>query len=67
VLEPGDAIVRVDGDEAGDPTRLAAPVHDLARGESALWGCGPRGLLDLTHLVPPAVDRPDPDLPACSP
>jgi hypothetical protein len=67
VLEPGETVVRVAGGRVGAPQRLAAPVHDLARAVRTLWSCGPRGLHDLTYLVPPAADRPEIDLPPCTP
>ncbi|MHC4547708.1 MAG: hypothetical protein ACYTEZ_02940 [Planctomycetota bacterium] len=55
VLEPGESLVRVRGKAAGPVARLPDPVHELARGSQRLWSCGPRGLRDLTRLVP----RPD--------
>jgi hypothetical protein len=54
VLEPGESLVRVSDARAGPVTRLPEPTHDLARGGRRLWSCGPRGLCDLTHLVPRA-------------
>jgi hypothetical protein len=52
VLEPGESLVRVHDARSGSATRLPEPAHDLARQRRRLWSCGPRGLCDLTHLVP---------------
>ncbi len=54
VLEPGETLVRVHDGRAEPVTRLPEPAHDLACDRRRLWSCGPRGLCDLTHLVPPA-------------
>jgi hypothetical protein len=54
VLEPGESLVRVHDAHAGPVARLPEPAQDLARHRRRLWSCGPRGLCDLTHLVPPA-------------
>jgi len=67
LLEPGESIVRIHADRVGEAVRLEQPLADLARGERALLGCGPRGLADLTHLVPaPDGEGPAFSLPACT-
>jgi hypothetical protein len=55
VLEPGETLVRVHDARAEPVSRLPEPAHDLARHRRRLWSCGPRGLCDLTHLVPVAA------------
>jgi hypothetical protein len=68
LLEPGESVVRVHGGRAADPVRLPAPLHALARQGRRLLGCGPRGLEDVTSLVPrPAAAARPPALPPCSP
>jgi hypothetical protein len=66
LLEPGGSVVRVDG-VAGPPVPLASPLLALARCERELLGFGaPKGLEDLTHLVPrPLRDAAPPPLPPC--
>jgi len=67
LLEPGDALVRVDGGVAGPVHALSAAAHELARAPQALLACGPGGVADLTELVPPpGPPPPPPPLPPCS-
>jgi hypothetical protein len=54
VLEPGESLVRVFAGRTGPAMRLPEPANDLACRGQRLWSCGPRGLCDLTHVVPPA-------------
>ncbi|MDH3590502.1 MAG: hypothetical protein OER88_01395 [Planctomycetota bacterium] len=67
VLEPGESIMRVHRGQASTPRSLSAPVRDVARGGGSLWGCGPRGLVDLTGYVPAAPDPIEFTPPPCSP
>jgi len=67
LLEPGEALVRV-RKKAGEPARLSQPAAELARAGARLLACGPRGLDDVSHVVPPPDEPfPEPDLPSCSP
>jgi len=67
VLEPGESLVRVHDAQSGSVMRLPEPAHDLARRRRWLWSCGPRGLCDLTHLVPAARASRHAPLPRRSP
>lgn len=52
VLEPGESVARYFSNRA-DPARpLPEPATEIARIGMTLWICGPRGLRDVTHLVP---------------
>ncbi|MGH7162493.1 MAG: hypothetical protein ACREID_03330, partial [Planctomycetota bacterium] len=53
LLEPGEAVVRRFAGSPEPPRVLPEPATELARVGAELWSCGPRGLRDLTHLVPP--------------
>jgi hypothetical protein len=67
LLEPGESVVRVVKDRAEPLKRLREPAAELARDRRRLLTCGPRGLCDVTHLVPrPEGSFPEPDLPSCA-
>jgi hypothetical protein len=67
LLEPGESLVRVHAGRAGPALRVPGPLHALARHGRRLLGCGPRGLEELTRLVPrPEGDLQPPALPPCS-
>lgn len=66
LLEPGEALVRVEGGVAGPPVRLPAPLHALARQGRKLLGSGAKGIEDLSRLVgKPVRDAAPPPLPPC--
>lgn len=52
VLEPGESVVRVDGERAEAPRALPEPVTELTRFGRYLVALGPRGFRDLSDLVP---------------
>jgi hypothetical protein len=52
VLEPGESVVRIDGERAEPVRPLPEPVTELARLGKHLVALGPRGFRDLSDLVP---------------
>jgi hypothetical protein len=67
LLEPGESVVRIFKDRPEPAQRLREPAAELARDRRRLLSCGPRGLCDVTFLVPrPEGSLSEPDLPSCA-
>jgi len=52
LLEPGETLVRHFHERPDAPSHLPEPANEIGRFGQALWACGPRGLRELTRLVP---------------
>jgi len=52
VLEPGESVVRVDGERADAARPLPEPAVEIGRAGKRLLSCGPRGFRDISELVP---------------